>query len=158
MAIQSETVKKYFRKLTDDNAAFDALSDEQKRFVNHVVIDNYNGYRVESPIDIPRRKIDSLSDFVRERFGAAVEILVPQEFIGDYYAMLDKFNQLQYSESYYRRSFRSSDYYHFLDRMYRLTYSCFLLGVLGSRPHNMDLFVLKKFKKPLDAVGNNRCG
>ena len=158
MAIQSETVKKYFRKLTDDNAAFDALSDEQKRFVNHVVIDNYNGYRVESPIDIPRRKIDSLSDFVRERFGAAVEILVPQEFIGDYYAMLDKFNQLQYSESYYRRSFRSSDYYHFLDRMYRLTYSCFLLGVLGCTPHNMDWFVLKKYKEPLDAVRKNMCG
>ena len=159
MAIQSETVKKHFSELSDKNQKrFKALSDEQKKFINHVVIDNFNNYQINYPIDIPYRRIDRLSDFVREEFGAAVELLVPKEFIGDYYAMLDKFIQFQYSESYYRRSFRTSDYYTFIDRMYRLTYSYYLLDVLGCTPENTDGFVLKNYKEPLDAVRKNMAG
>ena len=151
MAIQSEFIKKHFKKITE-SPLFDALSDEQKRFVNHVVIDNYSGYQISYPMELPYRKIDRLSDFVKEQFGAAVELLVPEEFLGDYYAMLDKFNQFQYSGGYYRRSFRSPDYYHFIDRMYRLTYSYYLLGILGCTPENTDAFVLRNYKEPLDAV------
>ena len=158
MAIQSETVKKHFKKLTESNAKFDTLSDEQKKFVNHIVIDNYNNYQVNYPIKIPFQKIQCLSDFVKGQFGAAVELLIPSEFIGDYYAMLDKFTQFQFSESYYRRSFRCSDYYCFIDRMYRLTYSYYLLGVLGCTSENMEAFVRKNYTEPLDAVRKNMCG
>ena len=66
--------------------------------------------------------------------------------------MLDKFNQFQYSETYYRRSFRTSDYYPFIDRMFRLTYSYYLLDVLGCTADSTDAFVLKNYKEPLDAV------
>ena len=158
MAIQSETVKKYFRKLTENNARFDALSDEQKKFVNHVVVDNYSNYQMNFPIDIPPQRIECLSDFVKGQFGAAVELLVPSAFIGDYYAMLDKFNQFQYSETYYRRSFRTPDYYPFIGRMFRLTYSYFLLDVLGCTPDSTDAFVLKNYREPLDAVRKNMFG
>ena len=159
MAIQSETVGKHFKKWNEQNKdRFDALSDEQKRFVNHVVIDNYSGYQISYPLELPYQKIDRFSDFVKEKFGAAVELLVPEDFLGDYYAMLDKFNQFQYSETYYRRSFRTSDYYPFIDRMFRLTYSYYLLDVLGCTADSTDAFVLKNYKEPLDAVRKSMFG
>ncbi len=155
MAIQYDTVKKHFNQLADQ---IKALDEEQQRFVNHVVIDNYNSYHLDYPIDVPAQRIDCLSAFVREKFGKAVELLVQPAFLGDYYAMLDKFTQFQYSESYYRRSFRTSDYYPFLDRMFRLTYSYYLLGVLGCTPDSMDTFVLKSYKSPLDEVRRSMAG
>ena len=159
MAIQSETVGKHFKKWNEQNKdRFDALSDEQKRFVNHVVIDNYSGYQISYPLELPYQKIDRFSDFVKEKFGEAVELLVPEDFLGDYYAMLDKFNQFQYSETYYRRSFRTSDYYPFIDRMFRLTYSYYLLDVLGCTADSTDAFVLKNYKEPLDAVRKSMFG
>ena len=159
MAIQSETVGKHFKKWNEQNKdRFDALSDEQKRFVNHVVIDNYSGYQISYPLELPYQKIDRFSDFVKEKFGEAVELLVPEDFLGDYYAMLDKFNQFQYSETYYRRSFRTPDYYPFIDRMFRLTYSYYLLDVLGCTADSTDAFVLKNYKEPLDAVRKSMFG
>ena len=159
MANPSEAVTQYWKDFSARHRAqLDSLSEEQTQFVNHVVVDNYNIYHVEYPVNIPPQRIDCLSTFVKAHFGEAVALLVPQEFAGDYYAMLDKFNQFQYSESYYRRSFRCSDYYSFLDRMYRLTYSYFLLGVLGCTAEDMDSFVRKNYKDPLGAVRKNMGG
>ena len=155
MGIQSDAVKKHFKQLEKQ---IKRLNEAQQRFVNHVVIDNYNGYQIAYPMEIPYKRIDCLSAFVKEQFGEAVECLVPPAFLGDYYAMLDKFNQFQYSESYYRRSFRTSDYYPFLDRMFRLTYSYYLLGVLGCTPEHMDSFVRKDYQAPLDGVRKSMCG
>ena len=159
MAIQSEAVNQYFKQFSEQHKAqLDSLSEEQMQFVNHVVIDNYNAYYVQYEVKIPPQRIDCLSNFVKGRFGAAVDLLVPTEFASDYYHMLDKFIQFQYDETYYRRSFRCSDYYEFIDRMYRLTYSYFLLRVLGCTPENTDVFVLKNYNEPLDAVRKNMCG
>ena len=44
MAIQYDTVKKHFNQLADQ---IKALDEEQQRFVNHVVIDNYNSYHLD---------------------------------------------------------------------------------------------------------------
>ena len=66
MAIQSETVGKHFKKWNEQNKdRFDALSDEQKRFVNHVVIDNYSGYQISYPLELPYQKIDRFSEIGR---------------------------------------------------------------------------------------------
>lgn len=136
----------------------DLLSPEQMQFFNRVIVDNYNTYRFRYPVNIPPQPIECLSAFVKERFGAAVDILVPEDFIDDYYRMLDKFNRFQYDESYYRRSFRCKDYYRFIDRVYRLTYSYYLLRVLGYDAGTMRNFVLKNEKEPYSAIRNNMCG
>ncbi len=159
MGAEYEVKNRFFSEFSERHRQrLDSLTEEQMRFFNRVVIDNFNSYKIKYPVNIPPQRIDCLSAFVRERFGAAVELLVPSDLTEDYYRMLDKFNQFQYDESYYRRSFRCRDYYRFIDRVYRLTYSYYLLQVLGYNAGNMRDFVLKNEKEPYNAIRNNMVG
>lgn len=137
-------IKEYDTKFSEEyKAEIDALSEEEKNFFNHVITDHgYYRYDYQYPVVIQKQTITKLSDFVKEHYGKAVDIIVPKEFQSDFYYMLDNFNRYQYSDGWYRRSFRSKDYYPFTDRIFSLAYSYYVLGMMNYHTDNIDGFVL----------------
>lgn len=122
------------------------LSEEEQKVLNYIIYNRYyHNYKIEYEIEIKKEYIKKLSDFVRKHYGKVVDLLVPEEFIDDFYYMTDNFLKYQYSESYYRRSFRCSDYYPFTDKIFNLIYSYYLLRIMGCQKSEMKEFVLNHY-------------
>ena len=133
-----------------------AMSDDEKQLFNHLITDRYHySYDIKYPVDIEKKQIKSLSNFFRHKYSKAIHLMVPAEFIDDFYYMLEKFNQFQYSQSYSRRSFRSPDYSPFVNRAFDLMYAYYLTRFRGTDINDMGKYVSERDNEFSSALRNS---
>ncbi len=127
----------------------EALSDEERQVMNHVIYDcEYNYCKPDSGhycskyyVNIKPQMIERLSEFTRENYGRVVDILVPEEFKADFYTAADNFNKYQYSQTYYRRSYRTKNYNHVARKIFPLMYDYYNMRFLDVHIGDMKNFV-----------------
>lgn len=93
--------------------------------------------------------IASLSDFIRQNYDKYVQLFVPKEFRDDYYYILDKCNQFQYSESRYRRSVRTANYGPQLQLAFRLMRNYYAFGIYGCGIRDISKFLRDELSEEL---------
>lgn len=69
------------------------------------------------------KKYDKPSKFMKENLGEIIDIFVPEQYIDDYYNIVDEFVTFQYTTGYNRRSFRTKDFTCHIYHAIRLMYS-----------------------------------
>lgn len=124
------------------------FSNNEKQIFNHTLYDQRAYYtpKAKYPVNNTTTYIKKLSEYVKNSYKKAAQLLVPEDFINDFYYIIDKLNKFQYSESYNRRSFRSEDYSPFTERVYDIMYNYYLMGILGCKADNMEDFVLSRYE------------
>lgn len=81
-------------------------------------IDQYDQCNEKSP-----------SDFMKKRYRKLVELCVPKADRDAYYAIIDKYNQFQYTMDMERRSVRSHRYGPHMEKVFFLLYDYYLFGL-----------------------------
>lgn len=109
------------------------LSKDEQQVMNHVMYGADERFSRNSKyyVEIKRQKIDVLSDFVRREYGKVAELLVPAEFIGDFYRACDNMVRYQYSRTYMRRSYRNRDVFPHAQKVFELMNYYYIVGMLG---------------------------
>ncbi len=112
--------KKKLHTITMSSAEKELLEELKNNSGNHI-----QALVQENP------RIDNLADFMRKRYKKLVDYFVPKEFQKDYYGILSKFNQFQYSKGYNRRSVRTKNYAPHLEHAFHLMRSYYVFGIYG---------------------------
>lgn len=79
--------------------------------------------------EISKQKNISPSQIMKKKMKQLVEYFIPKEYQGDYYYIIDKSNQFQYSSGTDRRSVRSSEYKIDYYEVFRLIKDYYLFGI-----------------------------
>ena len=134
MPYSYDHIKEYNEKfLKAHKREINRLSKDEQQVMHHVMYGADERFSRNSKyyVEIKRQKIGSLSDFVRREYGRVAELLVPDEFIGDFYRACDNMVRYQYSRTYMRRSYRSRDVFPHAQKVFELMNYYYIVGVLG---------------------------
>ena len=134
MPYSYDYIKKYNEEFSKTHKReIKQLSKDEQQVMNHVMYGADERFSRNSKyyVEIKRQKIDVLSDFVRREYGRVTELLVPAEFVDDFYRACDNMVRYQYSRTYMRRSYRSRDVFPHAQKLFELMNYYYIVGMLG---------------------------
>lgn len=112
------------------------LTEDEQQAMNYVMYGADQRFESSSSyyVEIKKQKIEVLSEFVKKEYGNVADLLVPAEFIPDFYRACDDMVRFQYARSYWRRSYRSLDAFSHAQRIFELMNMYYLIGRFGLKP------------------------
>ncbi|MBQ1389437.1 MAG: DUF4132 domain-containing protein [Clostridia bacterium] len=144
-----DIIKEYNEKFIDTHKKeLKCLSEKERKALDFVMYGADDSFDRDSKyyVEIKRQHIDVLSEFVKREYGKVVEILVPSEFVNDFYRACDNMVRYQYSRSYYRRSYRSRDVFPHAQRIFKLMNYYYIVGRLGLSIGNLKPIVCDEWE------------
>ena len=134
MPYSYDYIKEYNEKFEKEHSReIKRLSDDERNALKYVMYGADERFDSDSKyyVEIKRQHIDVLSDFVKREYGRVADILVPNEFISDFYNACDNMVRYQYGRSYSRRSYRSKNVFDHAQRIFELMNCYYIIGSLG---------------------------
>ncbi len=133
MPYSYDYIKEYNEKFANSHKReIERLSKDEQKALNHVMYGADERFDSDSKyyVQIKKQHIDVLSNFVKREYGNVVNILVPSEFVDDFYRACDNMIRYQYSRSYWRRSYRSRDVFPHAQKIFELMNYYYIVGML----------------------------
>ena len=136
MAYSYDIIREYNEQFAKDHKReIRRLTKDEQQAMNYVMYGADQRFESNSKyyVEIKKQKIEVLSEFVKKEYGNVVDLLVPEEFVLDFYRACDDMIRFQYARSYWRRSYRSLDAFSHAQRIFELMNYYYIVGRLGMK-------------------------